>query len=79
MRGTGDMQTVFTNEKGKKEWRCQYCMVNYQLSGGTDNIKHHLNDMHGVYEDSPKDIRVRNVQIAIETAIASAEANPQKR
>jgi hypothetical protein len=35
--------------------------------------------MHGVYEDSHKDIRVRNVQIAIETAIASAEANPQKR
>lgn len=79
MRGTNDMQTVFTNEKGKKEWRCRYCMVNYQLSDGTDNIKQHLNDMHGVYEDSPKDIRIRNVQIAIETAIASAEANPQKR
>jgi hypothetical protein len=39
MRGTDDMETIFKNQKGEKEWRCRYCMTDYQLSGDTSNIE----------------------------------------
>ena len=79
MRGTDDMETIFKNQKGEKEWRCRYCTTDYQLSGGTSNIEKHLNKIHELFEDSPKDKRAKNQQIALDQAMASAEANPQKR
>ena len=78
MRDTNDPETVFWNRKGKKEWRCRYYLQDYQLSGGTDNIKGHLN-WHDIFEDSPKEKRAKNMTLNIEDAIASAVENPQKR
>jgi hypothetical protein len=79
MRGTDDMETIFKNQKGEKEWRCRYCMTDYQLSGGTSNIEKHLSKIHELFEDSPKDKRAKNQQIVLDQAMASAESNPQKR
>jgi hypothetical protein len=66
MRGTDDMETVFKNQKGEKEWRCRYCITDYQLSGGTSNIEKHLNRIHELFEDSPRDKRAKNQQIALD-------------
>jgi hypothetical protein len=79
MRGTDDVETVFLNSSGKKEWPCRYCLVNYQLSGGTENIGAHLRKHHGVHEDSPADIRIKNLETSIAAAMEGASANPQKR
>jgi hypothetical protein len=78
MRDTEDTQHVYLNHLGFQEWRCRYCEKNYQLSGGTLNVEKHLN-WHGVSEDAPQDVRIKNQQINLSVAIASAEAHPQKR
>jgi hypothetical protein len=79
MRRTDDPETLFLNKQGNPEWRYRFCLDNYQLSGGTINIKKHLNNFHNIYEDSPSDVQAKNIQIAIDDAIASVVANPQKR
>jgi hypothetical protein len=79
MRATEDIQEVFYNAEGKEEWRCRFCTQNYLLSGGNHAIKKHLTIQHDIYEDSPVDKKVKNIQIAIQSAITSAMANPQKR
>jgi hypothetical protein len=78
MRDTDNTETVYYNVKGKKEWRCRYCLENYQLSGGSDNIAKHLN-WHDIFEDSPKDKRAKNMTLEIKEAIMSAAENSQKR
>jgi hypothetical protein len=78
MRDTDDMQHLYYNNKGKEEWRCRFCLTNYQISGGTGTIRTHL-ESHGIKEDSTSETRVKNVQIAIEQAIESAAEHPQKR
>ena len=40
-------------------------------------MEKHLN-WHGVSEDTPQDVRIKNQQINLSVAIASAEAHPQK-
>jgi hypothetical protein len=79
MRGTNDMQHHFYNAKGKEEWRYQFCLQSYVLSGGTGTIKTHLEGYHGIKEDSPTDTRAKNVQIDIEKAMESASKHPHKR
>jgi hypothetical protein len=79
MRDGVEEQHVFYNLAGKREWRCRFCRQNYQLSRGTHAIKRHLNDAHAIFEDSPADIRAKNVQIDIQNAMDTALANPQKR
>jgi hypothetical protein len=76
MRDTDNTETVYYNVKGKKEWRCRYCLANYQLSGGADNIAKHLN-WHNIFEDSPKDKRAKNMTLEIKEAIVSVAENPQ--
>jgi hypothetical protein len=71
MRGTDDMQHVFYNVAGKEEWRCRFCLQNYQISGGTGTIRAHL-DTHNIKKESSTDAKAKNVQIAIEEAIESA-------
>jgi hypothetical protein len=72
------MQHVFYNAKGKEEWRCRFCLSNYQLSGRTRTIRTHL-ESHGIMEDSPADIKAKNIQIDIQKAMDSAAEHPQKR
>jgi len=79
MRDNVSPQHLFLSAAGKPEWRCRFCLQNYDLSGGTLNPKLHLNREHDILEDSPMGKRARNVQIDIETAINSATENPQKR
>src|SRR3979411_2355425 len=42
MRDSVDIQHVFLSADGKPEWRCQFCLQSYELSGGTLNPKLHL-------------------------------------
>jgi hypothetical protein len=79
MRDGVDMQHVFCNLQGKEEWRCKWCLQNYQLSGGNHAIKRHLTEYHEIFEDFPADTRAKNIQINIESAMATAVAHPQKR
>jgi hypothetical protein len=79
MRDGVDIQHVFCNLQGKEEWRCKWCLQNYQLSGGSHAIKRHLTEYHEIFEDSPADTRAKNIQINIESAMATAVAHPQKR
>ena len=72
------MQHIFLNTKGREEWRCQFCLANYQISGGIGTIITHL-EWHGINGQSPADIRAKNVQIDIQKAMESAAENPQKR
>ena len=60
MRGTDNMQHVFYNAAGKEEWRCRFCLANYQISGGTRTIRIHL-ETHSIKEDSPADTKAKNV------------------
>jgi hypothetical protein len=60
MRGIDDMETVFKNQKGEKEWHCRYYMTDYQLSGRTSNIKKHLNRIHKLFKDSSRDKCAKN-------------------
>ena len=78
MRDRVENYHVFLNTQGKEEWRCQFCMANCKISGGTGTISDHLKT-HGITRDSQKNTRAKNIQIDITTALESAEANPQKR
>lgn len=79
MRDSVDVQHVFLSTDGKPEWRCQFCLQSYELSGGTLNPKLHLNREHGIFEDSPAEQRVKNVQLSIAAAMDNAGNNPFKR
>lgn len=69
----------FYNEKGKLEWRCKFCLTSYQISGGTLLPKKHLEGRHGVYEQSPKDIKAQNIHISIKEAMTAALMTTHKR
>jgi hypothetical protein len=60
------METIFKNQKSEKEWYYRYYMIDYQLSGGTSNIKKHLNRIHKLFEDSLRDKCAKNQQIALD-------------
>jgi hypothetical protein len=69
------MQHVFYNAKGKEEWRCHFCLSNYQLRGRTHTIRTHL-ELYSIIEDSPMDIKAKNIQIDIQKAMDSAAKHP---
>lgn len=79
MRDDVDTQHVFFNKAGKPEWRCRFCMQNYDIAGGTHNAKQHLNREHDIFETSSLGKRARNIQIDIAHSMLTAAKTSQKR
>ena len=80
-----DKETRYFSKDSLLEWRCKYCPQTYDLNGGTKIITTHLTTGspnkpgHGLEPESARIERVKNSQVAIDTAIVQAAEHPKKR